>query len=166
MSEEITKSTILESIKTERKRFDATLSALSNDQLIIPEFDRGWSVKDILIHIVVWEQRLIHRLEAIAQGEDSPSFPSDITSDDIDRLNKEDYEKHREDPLEDVVLQSQKSFQQVLEAVEAISEAALIDPDRSTEGENHPLEELVAPDTYWHYREHREQIEGRFGVDK
>ena len=58
MNEEMTKGQLLDKIHQERERFEETIVKLTKDQMMEPGLEDGWSVKDILGHISVWENRI------------------------------------------------------------------------------------------------------------
>ena len=49
------KTTLLNTIQTERARFEALIAPLSEAQLCSPTLDGQWSIKDIMAHIAEWE---------------------------------------------------------------------------------------------------------------
>ncbi|MEK7693088.1 MAG: ClbS/DfsB family four-helix bundle protein, partial [Chloroflexota bacterium] len=52
----MTKAELLDAIRRDRATLDALVTSLSEAQMIAPELDAGWSVKDVLAHITAWEQ--------------------------------------------------------------------------------------------------------------
>jgi uncharacterized damage-inducible protein DinB len=56
---DLTKPKILELIQTERANLEATLSQLSQEQMTRPGVEDGWTVKDTLAHLSVWETRMV-----------------------------------------------------------------------------------------------------------
>jgi hypothetical protein len=158
MDEQMTKPSILEMIHSERETLEATLDRLSEGQMIQPGVENDWSVKDILAHIADWEKRMVQWIEESLRGE-TPERPAPgMTWDDMDRLNEQIYLANKDRPLHEVLAEFHNSYQQSLKAVEALSEDDLIDPDRFAWREGDPLWQMVAANTWWHYKEHRESI--------
>jgi hypothetical protein len=54
-----TKQELLESIRTTHAQLEKKFSQLTPKQMIWPGSMDNWSVKDILAHLVDWEQRFI-----------------------------------------------------------------------------------------------------------
>src|SRR5262249_25388841 len=69
-----------------------------------------------------------------------------------DQRNALIFEASRDRPLEEVLAESRKVFQHLLGLVEALPEAALEQPHPRYPGG--PLWELIAGDSYAHYRDH------------
>ena len=165
MTEEMNKAQLIEAITNGRSKFEETLSQLAQEQLTSPGLESGWSVKDVLAHIQVWETRMVRWLGDAQRGEIPQMLPSGMTWDDLDQMNEETYLENRDKPLMGVLAEFHKSFPKALDAVKDISEGDLIDPDRFEWREGKPLWFIVAANTFWHYEEHdkaiREWMEGQ-----
>ncbi len=164
MNDEMTKSQLLDAITDGRKKFEERLAQLDEDQMTTPGLESGWSVKDVLAHIQVWEARMISWLEDAQRGEIPQMLPPGMTWDDLDQMNEETYLQNRDRPLSEVLTEFHQSFPKVLDIVKIIPEEDLIDPDRFEWREGKPLWFIVASNTFWHYDEHdksiREWLEG------
>lgn len=158
MTEEITtKDELLRRIELERAALEAALEGLSEAEMLRPVLDGGWSVKDVLAHIVAWEQLMIGWVEASLRGE-RPERP--VTSDNwVDQLNARFYEENRERPLADVLDEFHRSGAEARQTAESLSEEELFDPERFPWREGSALFTMVAANTCWHYQDHREAIE-------
>jgi hypothetical protein len=158
MNEEMTKTELLEQIRNERRALETTLSQLTREQMLQPGVEGAWSVKDILIHVVVWEQRMVSWVNQSLSGEPVEMLPPGLTWDDLDRWNEDTYLKHKDDSLVDVLAQLTESYQQVLSTVSSVDEVALLDPERFSWREGRPLWLVVAANTSWHYKDHNTSI--------
>jgi hypothetical protein len=158
MEEEFSKSKIMNSIKTERKLLEDQLEGLSENQMLQPDFEGGWSIKDILAHIVTWEKLMIDWLETTMRGDVPEMLPPGLTWDDLDIWNEQNYLDNKDSPLSEVINNFHSSYQLALNTIEGITEEDLINPYRFEWREGRPLATIVAANTYWHYVEHREQI--------
>ncbi len=158
MTEQITKQELLNQIESERRRLEATLAQLSEEQVLRPGVEGEWSVKDILIHIVVWEQRMIGWVNQGLRGERVRMLPPGDTWDDVDRWNHETYLDHKDDSLPDVLEQFRQSYLEALSAASNVPEDALLEPGYFDWREGEPLWLVVAANTCWHYKEHDESI--------
>jgi hypothetical protein len=56
MQDDMDKTSLLKTIQTEYAEFESIVAPLSEAQLCSPTLDGGWSVKDIMAHVAVWEQ--------------------------------------------------------------------------------------------------------------
>jgi len=141
-------------------------------QLTMPGVLGKWSIKDMLAHLLAYEQYIADRLEEILQGEDYvpcktqtaldafldqfgyPDFGSPLLDD--DGPNAWVVEKYRNVSLEDVVTQEINAFTAIVSFIEKLSEETM---------EKHNLYERVANNTYKHYREHIRDIKRWLAVN-
>ena len=147
----MTKDELLANIRRDRALLDALVAGLGEAQMLEPALDDGWSVKDVLAHIAAWEQLCTSWLDAIARGE-TPERPE---VQDVNGTNARFHEQARATPLADVVAESARSYQSIVEAVKRLPAADLAD-------EKHfgwPTARVVSANTDDHYREHIAQIE-------
>jgi hypothetical protein len=124
-----------------------------------------WSVKDIVAHIMSYEQYIADRVAEITHGEmyapaenqsqldtflarfGYPDFGSPLLDD--DGPNAWIVEKYRNVPMEEVVAQEMNAFQAIINGLEALSEEQII---------QHRLIERVAENSYEHFYEHARDI--------
>ena len=149
---------VLELLHSERAAFEKTLDELDEQQLLQPNGLDGWTVKDILAHIIFWEQRLLLWLEESMRG-DTPQRPAPgMTWDDLDQLNLLTYQSNKDLPLDDVLQDFNSTYRRVDVAVAALTQDDLFNPQRFAWRQGDPLWHMVAANTWWHYREHMETI--------
>jgi hypothetical protein len=158
MEQTMSKARLLALIRTERKSLDAELAELDGDQMTKPGVQGRWSIKDLMAHITVWEQRMIEWLKQALRGEVPRQLPIGMTWEDLDRWNEKTFLENRDRPLDEILAESDRSYRQAVRAVEMMPEEALIEPDYYVWRGGKPLWEMVAANTYWHYQEHREAI--------
>ena len=121
--------------------------------------ENEWSIKDILAHIIAWEQRLVLFLQRASDDYSPSMLPSGKTWDEIDAINQQTYLENKDKPFVEILTLFQQSYEAVLATVEAISETDLMDPHRFSWREGEPLGKLVAANTYWHYEAHYNVIQ-------
>jgi hypothetical protein len=146
----MTKDELLASIRGDRARLEALIAPLDEARLTEPALDAGWSVKDALAHISMWERICCEWLAAAARGE-TPARPE---VQDVDGTNARNYQAAKGRPLPDVLGESRHSHQAMLDAASALSEAELADDKRF----GWPTWQLVSANSDDHYREHIDQI--------
>jgi len=156
--EQISKAELLERIHSHRKDLEDSLARLSDEQLVQPGVQGEWSVKDILAHITIWEQRMIRWVGETLRGQ-IPEMPAPgMTWDDLDQLNERTYLENRDRDLSEVLDDFHQSYPKVLEVIESIPEEDMIDPNRFEWRGGAPLWKMLAANTWWHYRMHDESI--------
>jgi uncharacterized protein (TIGR03083 family) len=145
----MTKSELLANIRRERATLDALVASLSKAQLIAPELDASWSVKDALAHITAWERLCLKWIRE--QRRDEGPF----TQESIDAFNGRIYEANRDRALGAILEDSRRSYDGMIAMVEALAD----DLDAAPAwGPGRPLGEIISSNADMHYREHIEQI--------
>jgi hypothetical protein len=158
MDDPTTKAQVIKLIEVEHNALQAVLNPLSESQMIQPGAEEKLSIKDILVHIVDWEQRMVQWIEESLQGK-TPERPAPgMTWDDLDRLNEQTYLANKDRALSEVQSNFDASYRKAIQTLEALSEADLFDPHRFTWREGDALWRMVEVNTWVHYREHRESI--------
>src|SRR5687767_7753451 len=152
------KAAIQEAMRARHGELEETLGLLSEAQMLEPVFEGGWSVKDILAHITWWERRTAGRIGAWRRGEPVPKLGGNI-----DKINARVYEENRERPLAEVIEDFHRSFKEIMEQLDALSEEELKDTSlKDSEGFAwtyvRPIRAFIREDGYYHYSEHNKQI--------
>ncbi len=150
------RSDLLTLARAEHARIEKLLAGMAPEQMVRPGVTGEWSVKDILVHLVSWEQQLLAWFQSIARGE-IPDVP--MTNKEIHRRNAETYAANRDLSLEDVLSLYRHSYVQALAAVEAYPEELLARPFPTSDGPSRlSLAWLAGSCLDRHYRGHREVI--------
>ena len=152
------KQALIQVIRDERIRLAALLGVVSESEMLIPLEENGWSVKDHVAHIVIWEKRLVEWLGIVEKGQVPQQLPPGMTWDDLDRWNEQTFEENRERELKEVLADFNHFAEEVVQAIEAIPEDFLMRANSLAWRSGSPLWEMVAANTFWHYPEHREAI--------
>ena len=146
---------LLKQILAERKLFEETLAKVDQTEYLKPIFDGGWTIKDVLAHIVAWEQRMIIWVGQAASGV-FPDIPLD--DDSVNAINQESHNQDKDLPLDQVLQAFERSYTKALNFAENTSEEVLFTKNL-LEGRENPYWITVAANTCWHYQEHREALE-------
>ena len=155
MADRMTKVDLQDAIQSGRLEFDTLLNSIPKDKLEDPLLDNGWSVKDTIMHIVSWEQRLIGWVNAAAQG-DEPVLPAPgYTWDQMDELNEQTYLQQKHRGLQDILASFHASLNLIFLALERFDDETL---NSKYLGEDSLLWRYFAENTYEHYEEHGEEI--------
>jgi hypothetical protein len=153
-----TKETLLDAIRDARARLEKKFSKLTPEQMIWPGSMDNWSVKDILAHLVDWEQRLISWYQAGLRGEVPETPAPGMSWRDLPTLNQEGYEKHRDKSLEDVMELFQRSYQDTFKLEESMNEDEIYTPGYYEWTGKSSLYAYIAANTFKHYNWARNQI--------
>lgn len=152
------KQDLIQRIRDERIKLVALLGIVSENEMLIPLEEDGWSVKDHVAHIVVWEKRMVEWLDVVKRGEVPQQLPPGMTWDDLDRWNEQTFKEDRERELKEVLADFNHFAEEVVQVVEGIPEDLLMRADSLAWRSGSPLWEMVAANTFWHYPEHRQAI--------
>lgn len=154
MGKRLSKTELLQEIGVERGRLDGLLEQLRPRQMTQAGVTlAGWSVKDILGHLVGWQQMNLQWYAAGLRGE-SPAVPAPgLTWKDIRELNERIYRKHHRRSLKAVLADYRSHHDQMLRLVQEVS-----DRDFTTVGQfawagpTWTLSDYVRANTASHYR--------------
>jgi uncharacterized protein (TIGR03083 family) len=154
MGVKMTKERILAKLRAEHDALLEVLAQVPPNQMTEPHFEGGWSVKDLLAHITLWERRTLGRIQATLREEPLPPFfPGDA-----DRVNAQAYAANRDRPLAEIEADFHRTFQELLDQVEGLRQEDLDDPRRFPWTRRVPVKRYLNGDGYGHYAEHARQI--------
>ncbi len=150
-TETIAKNELLSRIQAGYTQFEAILAPLSDAQMTTPHVNGPWSVKDNLAHLTAWQDYLLSQLEGVLAHQEPPTFMPGLSTE--DEINERIYQENKDRPLTEVQAAFRASYQQVLAAVQAMSEPALNSP-LPWRASGDPIWPFVAGNTFGHYEEH------------
>ncbi len=153
MGKRLRKKDLLHEIKRERIALDDTLALLSARQMTQPGVTRGgWSVKDVLAHLVEWQQMNLDWYAAGLRGE-KPAMPAPgFTLRELPRLNEMIYRKHHRRSLVSVMRDYRSYHERVIELIEALPDPDLVTLGRfSWTGPSWTLSDYLRASTAAHY---------------
>jgi hypothetical protein len=147
------KAELLARIRAGRASLRGLLSELSEAQMVAPNAVGTWSVKDLLAHLVVHEQRALEELDCALRGE---PMPDDAREN--DRVNADAVAASRHLSPAVAIAHWDRSFDQVVGAIELLSSADF-DPDGDVvQRLGDSVHGAFANNTYEHYVEHEREI--------
>jgi len=145
------KTELLSRTYTERTELERKIAGLTSAELIIPGTMGEWSVKDILQHLVDWEQRWIRWYEAGKRGESVVTPEEGYNWRQMGILNEKYRQKHKDRPHGEVLADFQASYQQILTVIEKIPEAEMLTPGMYPWTGKLPLIAWISGNTCEHY---------------
>ena len=153
-----TKTELLESIRSSRKSLEKKFSKLTPKQMVWPGSMDDWSVKDILAHLVDWEQRFVEWYTAGQKGEIPETPAPGFSWRELPKLNQEGYEQHKSERLETVLERYEESYLEILDLVEGMPEEEIFEADYYEWTGNSSLLPWIAANTSSHYNWARRNI--------
>ena len=160
MGKRLPKQQLLSEIKRERTALDDTLAHLTPRQMTQPGVTRGgWSVKDVLAHLVAWQQLNLGWYAAGLRGE-TPAMPAPgYTLRDLPRLNQMLYRKHHRRSLSAVTKDYVVYHEKVVALIETLADTDLLTIGRFTwTGPSWCLSDYLRASTVAHYLWARSRI--------
>lgn len=148
------KAELLQEIAVERSRLDALLEQLTPRQMTQAGVTlAGWSVKDILGHLIGWQQMNLGWYAAGMRGE-TPEVPAPgLTWKDIRKLNDKIHRKHHRRSLKAVLADYNAFHQEMLDLIEEVSDRDFVTVGRfDWAGPTWTLSDYVRANTASHYR--------------
>jgi hypothetical protein len=145
---------LLEEIRSEREALDRLLDKFTPRMMTRRGVTAaGWSVKDILGHLIGWQQMNLCWYEAGERGE-KPAVPAPgLTWKDVRKLNERIYRRHRRRPLEAVRADYAVFHQRMIELIHKTPEPELVKVGRfSWAGPTWTLSDYIRANTASHYR--------------
>ncbi|MGE5375047.1 MAG: hypothetical protein ACM3XO_08305 [Bacteroidota bacterium] len=160
------KDVFLARLMRERDKFELLINRIGfTRRLTIPGVLGKWSTKDLLAHVLVYEQYMADRMQEIQNGESYlpcktqnaldafldlygyPDFGSPLLDDETPM--EWVVEKYKHVSLEDIIIQELNAFASIVASLERMNEETI---------GRHNLYERIASNTYKHYREHIRNI--------
>jgi len=152
----LTREGLLRQIDSTWADLQAYLTSLTPAQLTGPTDAAGWTAKDHVIHLAMWEQAVLALLERGSKREALDMTP-EIWAQDDDAINAVLQQRYQHMPLDDVMNTLRQTHLRLVDKLSALSENDLrlpfhhYQPDSS---EDVPLIRVMPGETIHHYREH------------
>jgi hypothetical protein len=128
-----TKAEQIAAIRADQRFWRDLAAEVGPGRYIEPGPMGDWSFADMAGHLVAWRNRTIARLEAAARGEPEPAppWPPELgeLDDDDDAINAWIHERHAGRSPEQLVGEYDASYERLAQAIEALPDDKLTDPD-------------------------------------
>jgi hypothetical protein len=153
----VTAGEALAAIERERAAWEDLLGRVGETRMLEAGAMGDWTFKDLVGHLVAWDDREIDRLEAAVHGqpEPDPAWPADLEGDDA--INAWIQEQGADRLLGEVVDDSRRIYARLGEVVQRLPEDELNDPDRFPWMDGTALGPAVVSGAWFgHFREDHE----------
>ncbi len=153
------KAELMRRISFEWQALQQSFSGLSEAQMSIPDAG-GWSIKDNLAHIMVWERYLhLHYLGRQPAHEVMGVGTADLEKMDQDQLNAVIYARNKDRPLTAILAEVNSTHTQVIADLDKMGFDEMMVVRKEENPEKNLLLDEIIWNTYAHFREHRLTIE-------
>jgi hypothetical protein len=161
------KAELVARIHEARAELEAALTNLSNHQLSGPTDDGGWSIADHLGHIIDWQGQALALLQGKAAHEGVGLDREQFASLHVDAINEIFLDRRRGQSPSEVVAEFRGQQQQILAAIDQISDEELQRPHQTDRmAKPVPLIDPVHRTIVRHARAHLEEIRRLAGADR
>lgn len=163
------KAELMARINDSRAALEQLVNRLDEDRAVAPGAD-GWSVKDHLAHVAVWERSLLALLEGRPRHEGMGLDRATYEDGDTDAINAALYAQSHDRPLSEVLADFRATHERLLSVVSGMTDEDLYRPySHYQPGEpprnDEPVIGWIAGNTFGHYEEHTDWIRWLVGDD-
>lgn len=159
------KTELLERIEQGRIGLAETINRLSEAELLRPNPESGWTIKDHLAHLAAWEFGIAALLQRRPRWAAMGLDEATVATHEMDDLNEIVYRQNKDRPLAEVLAYFQEAQAQMLAALGRLSEEELFKPyayyeaREASDDDTRPIMDWISGNTYEHYVEHQGWIE-------
>jgi hypothetical protein len=146
-----TKTALLKAIEEERNALEQLLAELSPEQMVQPGIVGEWSVKDVLAHLLEWQQMVLRWHSAGLKGKVPVTPSEEFNWTQLPQLNQQIYEKYHDRPLNEVQKEFNASFKKTLKTIQGLSDEELFTRGRYAWTRNNSLGAYFISNTSSHY---------------
>lgn len=153
MLETLSKADLLDKMREGRTQFAALIGQLSDEQMLTPSLDNGWTVKDVLAHVAWWANYAAGVIDALMDGR-TPDVEKPETDEAVDALNAAAFARYQDMPVNDVLVMEQESYTRLLAAANRTTDDDLNNRQRFDWTKGRQLFVWIGGNSFWHYDEH------------
>lgn len=152
----MTKDELITSIEESRIQFLALIDSFEEEQILSKRLPGDRSIKDILMHLIMWEGQLITLLWQASMGKRPTTAHFDRIG--VDAINQQWLELMQDRPLEAILEDFHDIREQTIRRIETFSTEDLNNPKKYPWLKSSPLLEWIKNDTSEHEKEHATEI--------
>ncbi|MFN8531176.1 MAG: DinB family protein [Anaerolineae bacterium] len=153
----ITVANLLEFLRQGWGKLWDYLNTLTPEQLTQKTDAAGWTIKDHVMHMALWEVGIAALLERQSRT-DAMGFDESVWDLPIDEVNAILQQRYKHLEWEDVKSRFTRIHERLLKVVTSLNDADLVRPykafDPKTDEDDRPVIEFIVGNTFEHYEEH------------
>lgn len=156
------KQEMIAKLKDEYNSWRDLLGSMSEAQITAQNLPDNWSIKDVMAHLMEWQQLSIARVQASLSGTE-PTLPRWLdgldpeSEEDTDKFNARIYESHSGEPWSSVSRSWENGFLRFVELSAAVPESDLMQEGKYPWLNGYALIEVLEG-ALEHHAEHREEL--------
>ena len=143
------KTTFISTLQQTRAQWEAELAQMDEQRLLRPGIVGPWSVKDLIAHVGWYEHEMVPVIRLrVFTGSEWWALPAD-------ERNAMIYQQNSQRPLQEIVHEGQRSYTDLLEAVQSLSDEDLNDPHHFRDmPEDWVPWQIFAGNSFEHYQDY------------
>jgi hypothetical protein len=157
MTDTLSKAELLAKIQQAWDDLHRYLNTLTEAQQTQPADPAGWTVKDHVIHLAVWEDGTNALLRGESRREQMGVDEATWLTQEYDKINDVIYQTHHAKPLSEVMQTLNDVHKQMLEKLESMSDEDIVRPHsfyQKGSTNERPIIAWISGSTHEHYAEH------------
>jgi len=145
----VDKVTFISTFQETRAQWEALMAQMDEQRMLQLGIVGTWSVKDLIAHVSWYEREMVPVIRLhLFTGSDWWELPTD-------ERNAMIYQQHSHRPLQEIVHEGLRSYTDLLEAMQGLSDEDLNDPHRFREmPEDWVPWQIFAGNSFEHYQDH------------
>jgi hypothetical protein len=144
----MSKQQVIDKVNKGWIEFKDSIACMSENELLEPGKDGGWSVKDMIVHVRTWEEETLKHLPTILKKQKVPRY-KDLYGG-IDAFNAMTHDANKTISLRSAVANLEDTHRRLISYLESVPEDQFKSDTR--------FYRRLAADTYKHYPEHIQTI--------
>ncbi len=121
------KAELLARLAADNAQWEALLAEIGTERMEQPGVNGDWSFKDMLGHLVTWQQRLVANFDAAVRGAEAQptQWPAELQTD--DEVNGWIYAHNHDRSASDLLDETAQLHQRLIRIIEALPDDARIE---------------------------------------
>ena len=161
-AEPTSKEELLARMREGREDWDAVLARVPAAAMTRLTLSEGWSVKDLVAHVMAYERWTAAQIRGAATGQPPTNLqqfgtadvPGDIDEMSLDERNAAIWALYRDRPTAEVLDLARQAFDDLVGAIEGLPEETVTAPGAQGWTGGVALVAIVPKQSYEHYRQH------------
>ena len=158
MPKPTTREELLKETYDEREKLEALLKNIPPDVFSSKKVVGEWTVKDVLSHLIAWEQMVILWVKSGYEGKTIPVPAEGFKWSELPALNDTIYREHKNEPAGEVLAKFDQSYHQILALLNSLPEQDLFTPGLHKWQNKNMLAAYFKSSTSSHYLWARKEI--------
>lgn len=159
MTDKASKTELMDRIAYAYEALERTLAGLDETQMARPDPTSGWTIKDHLFHLALWERGVAWLMTGRSRYEGMGITAQEWRDLEMDQGNDLVYKRHRERPPAEALTTFRDAHREMLEALAPLGDDDLLRPYADYDvaerlWPDRPILGWIAGDTYEHFAEH------------